>query len=521
MRILTSEAMQGVDRRAIEEIGIPGLVLMENAAIGVVDALGERYPEASSVAVFCGRGNNGGDGLAIGRHLSSRGYRVELFLLAGGRLSEDAASQLEICRKLGLEVAEVEPGEAVKAARTIDAEVFIDALLGTGLSRPLEGQWAELAEALTERREPVVAVDIPSGLSGSRSDVPGPHVRADLTVTFAAPKIAHVFPPAADSVGQVVVADLGFHSGLLAEADGDLELLQASELAPSLRPRSAGVHKGDLGHVLLLAGSTGKTGAAILAARSTVRSGAGLVTVAAPEPVLDVIAAGSIESMTLPLAVAGDGGLAPEAAAQLTAALAGKQVVAAGPGLGTTESTVELLRGLIEIPIPLVLDADGLNAFAGRLSDLASRQAETVLTPHPGELGRLLQMDTAVVVKDRLSAARAAAEESGAVVVLKGHLTLVAEPGGGVAVNPTGNPGMATGGSGDVLTGVIAALIARGHDAATAARLGVFVHGSAGDLAAERRGEVGLAAGDLIDTLGIAFERLEDLGAFNKPPADG
>ncbi|MDH3744910.1 MAG: NAD(P)H-hydrate dehydratase, partial [Acidobacteriota bacterium] len=466
MKILTSEAMREVDRRAIEEIGIPSLVLMENAAVGVVDALAEQYPEASSAAVFCGAGNNGGDGLAIARHLNARGYRVELFVIPGREYSADAATQLSVCRNLGLAIVEADAREVARAATTVEVDVLIDALLGTGLERPLEGGLAELVEALNSISLPRVAVDLPTGLSGSGTDLPGPHLRADLTVTFAAPKIAHIFPPAADSVGQVVVADLGFHSGLLAEAPGKLDLLQAAELAPSLSPRRPPSHKGDFGHVLVLAGSVGKTGAAVLTAQAAVRAGAGLVTTAVPTSVVDVVDAGSIESMSLPLSVAADGGLAKAAAAEIADALEGKEVLAAGPGLGTADSTVALLHSVLpEAAVPLVLDADGLNAFAGRLADLASRSAETVLTPHPGELGRLLGVQTAEVEKDRLAAVRAAAAKSGAIVVLKGHLTVIAEPGGDVSVNPTGNPGMATGGSGDVLTGVIASLIAQGHDA--------------------------------------------------------
>lgn len=514
MKIFTSEAMREVDRRAIEDIGIPSLVLMENAAIGVVDALAAEYPEASSAAVFCGPGNNGGDGLAVARHLNSRGYRVEVFVIPGRGLTEDAATQLSICRNLGLVVVDADARAVARAAVTVEADVLIDALLGTGLARPLEDGLAELVETLNSRSAPRVAVDLPTGLSGSHREVPGPHLRADLTVAFAAPKIAHVFPPAADSVGKVVVADLGFHSGLLAgliaDTSGELDLLQASELAPILLPRRPGSHKGDYGHVLVLAGSIGKTGAAVLTAQAAVRSGAGLVTTATPSPVVDVVDAGSIESMSLPLPVAADGGLSEAAAAEIDAALAGKDVLAAGPGLGTAVSTVALLRSVLpEAAVPLVLDADGLNAFAGRLADLASRSAETVLTPHPGELGRLLGVETAKVEEDRLAAVSAAAAASGAVVVLKGHLTLIAEPEGGVSVNSTGNPGMATGGSGDVLTGVIAGLIAQGYDAAAAARLGVFVHGLAGDLAAEETGEVSLAAGDLAEKLSTAFRKLE------------
>lgn len=507
MRILSAEAMREVDRCAIEELGIPSLVLMENAAIGVADAIGEVYEEAESAAIFCGPGNNGGDGLALARHLAVRGYDVQVFLVAGRRgMRGDAEVQLGICRRQGLAIQEVadEDGvvEALEEAR--EADLIVDALFGTGLSKPLEGMLADLVQGLNDLPVPRVAVDLPSGLNGSRSEPLGPHVEADLTVTFAAPKIAHVFPPASESVGELVVTDLGIPPELVEEAEeegGPLHLLVGEELSGLLPERKPGTHKGDYGHALILAGSPGKAGAAILAARAAVRSGAGLVTAAVPEAILGVVDLGSIESMTLPLS----------ALEQVLEATAGKSVLAMGPGLGQERETFEAIRRIArEVPLPLVLDADGINAFAGRASELAGRSAETVLTPHPGELGRLLGMSTSEVQADRLAAARRAAAEAEAVVVLKGYRTLVATPGGEVHVNPTGNPGMATGGTGDILTGLIAGLLAQGLGALDAARLGVYLHGLAGDLAAARTGEAALAAGDLLTYLPAAFLEVEE-----------
>lgn len=516
MRILSAEAMREVDRAAIEELGLPGLVLMENAAIGVADAIGEVYAEAESAAIFCGPGNNGGDGLAVARHLAARGYAVEVFLVNGrpGPLSlrGDAGTQLAVCRKLELPIRDVGPEDdlapVIAAAR--DCDLVVDALFGTGLARPLEGVYAALVEALNELPLPRVAVDLPSGLNGSRADVFGPCVRADLTVTFAAPKRAHVFPPAAEAVGELIVTDLGFPPELVEKAPeegGPIHLLLAEELAGLLPPRAAATHKGDYGHALIVAGSPGKAGAAILAARAAVRAGAGLVTAAVPRPILDVVDLGSIESMTLPLPAGDAGQLAEEAAAMALAAAEGKDAVAVGPGLGP-DAAPAIRRLVGECPLPLVLDADGINAFAGRAAELAKRQAPTVLTPHPSELGRLLGLATADVQADRVAAARRAAAETGAVAVLKGHQTLVATAGGAVWVNPTGNAGMATGGTGDVLTGLLAGLLAQGLDPLDAARLGVYLHGLAGDLAVVLQGEPSLAAGDLLDALPQAFSRL-------------
>jgi hydroxyethylthiazole kinase-like uncharacterized protein yjeF len=511
MRILTSTAMQTVDRKAIEEFGIPSLVLMENAALGVVDAIGAEYPDAHSVVVFCGPGNNGGDGLAIGRHLAVRGYSVTIFIASGGReLRGDAAVQLGICRGMGLDLREIHPDEVIAGAIETAAasNVIVDALFGTGLGRPLEGQIGDLISALNEVPRPRVAVDLPSGLSGDSAEVFGPALEANLTVTFAAPKIPHVFLPAAALTGRVVVADLGTPPELVERAPGDLHLSTEADLAPLMTERVVDSHKGDYGHVLVVGGAEGKSGAAILAARAAARSGAGLVTVACPQSVLATVESSSIETMAVGLPLRGPG-LGKESLEALAAASESKDVLAVGPGLGTSGETPEIVREFVlGARKPVVIDADGLNAFAGRLGLLRERKAETVLTPHPGELARLLGIGVAEILSDRAAAVRRVCEECRGVVVLKGYRSLVADPLGGIYVNPTGNPGMATGGSGDVLTGTVAGLIGQGTAPFEAARLGVFLHGLAGDLAAEISGETGLVAGDIVDRLPEAIERL-------------
>ncbi|HYU31648.1 MAG TPA: NAD(P)H-hydrate dehydratase, partial [Thermoanaerobaculia bacterium] len=465
MRVLTAEAMREVDRSAIEGLGIPSLVLMENAALGVVDAIGEaegKIGKATSAAVFCGPGNNGGDGLAIARHLAVRGWEVRIFLVVGGSEKTepggDAGVQLAVCRRMGLPIDEVRDSAGVRAAMGTarELDLAIDALFGTGLGRALEGVFAEIVEGMNELPIPRVAVDLPSGLDASRHEPPlGPCVRADLTVTFAAPKVAHVLPPAAEAVGELVIADLGIPPRLVDEVEepaGRLYLLVGEELAGLLPPRERSGHKGDYGHALLVAGAPGKAGAAILAARGAVRAGAGLVTIGVPEPILPTVDLGSIESMTLGLPAGSSGLITEEAADRVLDAAKGKAVLALGPGLGQEPDTVASIRRIVrEAPLPVVADADAINAFAGRAGELKDRPDATVLTPHPGELGRLLGVKTAEIQADRVAAARRAAAETGAFVVLKGSLTLVAAPGGDVWINPTGNPGMATGGSGDVL----------------------------------------------------------------------
>jgi NAD(P)H-hydrate epimerase len=518
VKVLTAEAMRALDQRAIREIGIPGPVLMENAALGVVEAIFERYPKASSAAIFCGPGNNGGDGLAVARRLDARGFEVLIFLVLGGReLSGDAATQLAICRQLELSIEDVGPTSDLPAAldRASRCDLMVDALFGTGLDRPLEGFPAQLVEALGETGKPIVAVDVPSGLSGSRADLFGPHVNADLTVTFAAPKIPHVLSPAAEACGTLAIAELGFPSWLIDEAQGDLFLMTPEDLAPLLPRRAADAHKGSAGHALLVAGSPGKAGAAILAARAAVRGGAGLVTVAVPEPILPTVDLGSLESMTLAVQANEEGELGTGAADAALAASDGKNALAIGPGLGQSAAAREQIRRIaLEAGLPFVLDADGLNAFAGSAADLIGRRSPAILTPHPGELGRLLGVSAAEVQSDRLTAVRRAAAETGAIVVLKGHRTLIASEAG-VWINPTGNPGMATGGAGDVLTGLLAALLAQGLEPLDAARLGVYLHGLAGDLAFDQVGTedpelAKLTASDLIDHLPAATRRLAE-----------
>jgi NAD(P)H-hydrate epimerase len=512
MRILDADSMRQVDRTAIEDFGIPSLVLMENAAIGLADALADNFPAATTAAIFCGPGNNGGDGLALARHLSVRGYHVEILLFGAGKpLSTDSQAQFNICQSQGLSIREVGPDDeihnAISAASRLD--LVVDALFGIGLSRPLEGQFADLVDAINGLAIPILAVDLPSGLNGSSFEIQGPHVQAALTVTFAAPKIAHVFFPAAEVVGDVVVADLGIPPELVERATGDLHLLVGSELRDLIVPRPLATHKGDFGHVVLVAGSVGKAGAAILAARGAVRTGAGLVTVAVPDPIVQTVDGGSLESMTLSLPWSDDGGLLPPAAARILESSADKDVMAIGPGLGLDKSTIETVHRLIsDSSLPLVLDADGLNAVGTQLELLRSRSADTVLTPHPGELGRLLGKTPSEVQGDRLGIARQAADETQSIVVLKGHRTLIADPVGGLFVNPTGNPSMASGGSGDVLTGIIAALIGQGWSALDAAKLGTYLHGLAGDLISQSELSIGFSASDLVAAIPQAIERL-------------
>ena len=504
MKVLDAAAMREVDRRAIEELGIPSLVLMENAASGVADALAASYPESGRVAIFCGPGNNGGDGLALARILSNRGWEVTTVVVHGGKeLSGDAGTQRSIVAAMGLPVLEVAGEEDLeRSLRTVRAhEVVVDALFGTGLDRPLEDLFGRTVDALDGLGIPLVAVDIPSGLDASRSERIGPSTHADLTVTFAAPKRAHLFAPAADAVGRVVVVDLGIPDELVQEAEG-VELLEGADLSSLLPSRRAHTHKGSYGHLLVVAGSRGTLGAAILASRAAVRAGAGLVTLGVSRELVPFADIASIESMTLGYDAVAGGRIARAGIDVVLEACRERDALAMGPGMGTRGETGDAIREIaLRAPRPVVLDADAVNAFAGSASDLAGRSHPTVLTPHPGELARLMEAEVPRTPEERLEAVRGAAAVTECVIVLKGHQTLIADPDGRLALNPTGNPGMATGGTGDVLTGMIGAYLARGIQAFEAACLGAFLHGRAGDLAAEEIGEESLAAGDLLDSL--------------------
>jgi len=509
MRVLHTAGSREIDRIATQEYAIPSMVLMENAALGLLDALTESFPRADRILILCGPGNNGGDGLALARHLGLRGFVVHVLLIGDVELSGDAGLQETICRRQGLSIERV--SEAAALPWSVDEwDLIVDAIFGVGLSRPLEGLYEATVEWLDEVELPILSVDLPSGLTGDASHPIGPHVSADVTVTFETPKPAHVLPPACNAAGELVVADLGIPPAIADSIDGDLHLVTAEAAAALLPPRPAAAHKGDFGHVLVVAGSEGMGGAAILASRGAIRIGAGLVTCAVPESVLPTVDSASLESMTLALPAAAAGGFAPDAVVAVISAASTRQVVALGPGLGPSEEAAEFAREVIAgVERPLVVDASALRAVAGETGRLGARQVSTIVTPHAGELASLLDVTIDEVSRDRVAAARRAAEATGAIVVLKGQATLVVDTEGEVWINPTGNPGLATGGTGDVLTGIISGLWAQGLKAAEAARLGVFIHGLAGDLAAAEFGERSLAAADLLPMLPRAFRELE------------
>jgi ADP-dependent NAD(P)H-hydrate dehydratase / NAD(P)H-hydrate epimerase len=516
MEVLTGEQMRRVDRRAIESLGIPSLDLMEAAGSGVASALLEDEPGARtrSVLVLCGKGNNGGDGLVAARHLARMGVVPRVLVLAREeQLKPDARVNLDRLRGEGVPFEEIpEEADWSRVASVLEGKpLVLDALLGTGVHGGAHGIVATVVDAVNRTRAPVVSIDLPSGLDSDTHLVRGPAVRARRTYTLCRPKLALVQDPAATYTDSFRVVPIGIPDECVAAELATIEWIDAEAAGRLLPSRPADSHKGTYGHLLVIAGSRGKSGAAVLVARAALRAGVGLVTVGAPASVQTAIAVQQAEVMTEALPERA-GALARRAALRVLKHLASRQALAIGPGLGTSSETRAAVQAILRgRPCPAVLDADGLNAHAGgRLLSKLRGKAPLVITPHPGEAGRLLGADTAAVQGDRIGAARDLAREAEAVAVLKGRRTVVATPDGRASVVSTGNPGMATGGTGDALTGVVGAFLARGLAAFDAARLAAYLHGDAGDRAASARGTDGMIAQDLIDELPGAIRRIRD-----------
>jgi len=523
MKILTASQMQRIDRLTTERYGISSLRLMESAGRSVVEFLAVHIGSLVDhrVVILCGKGNNGGDGLVAARLLRDHDVKPRVLLFADpADLHGDAAENYEQLLDTGPAEIIVNYAAWQSILPTLsNTTLFIDALLGTGLSKPLQGFLLEIVRDINTRipYAKVLAVDLPSGVSADSGDLIGEHLRADFCVTFTAPKIAHVFPPACEIVGELVVNEIGTPAeALAADPDLTLNLTSGPDLAWVVKPRAAAANKGNYGHVLLLAGSMGKTGAAAMAARAVLRAGAGLVTVATAKSALPIISTLGMESMTEALPETEDGAISLRAldGAQLDKLVERKTVLAVGPGIGGHPETAEFVRGVVnKYPLPLVLDADGLNAFAGRMDSFRQDVrpvGATVLTPHPGEMARLTGKTIAEIQSNRVAVALDFARKYGVTLVLKGYRTLIASPDGQVWVNPTGNPGMATGGTGDVLTGLTAGLLAQfpSHPVGEVATAAVYLHGLAGDLAAEEFGQQSMLAGDLLQKIPGAFKLL-------------
>lgn len=512
MRVLMPREMAEVDRAAIEVEKIPGLILMESAGSRIAAAAGEMLSSTGGrrVAIWCGKGNNGGDGFVAARLLAADGYSVTVFILAGpDELSPDARANYDLLAEPLTAVVRVEePSEVEHFTLAVPGfDLVIDAIFGTGFAGRPGGIFAAAIGAMNGYGSPVLAVDIPSGVTGATGAAPGEAVRAARTVTFAAAKLGLVQYPGASLCGELEVADIGIPEHLLESVpESRIYLTEQQDAEAMLPARAPDAHKRQCGSVLVVGGSPGMTGAPAMCAQAALRSGAGLVTAAVPEGLHGILEVKLTEVMTRGLPQEKGGGLSLKAAGVLADTRDRFDVLALGPGMGTSQETARLVHQLVaSFDLPTVLDADGLNAMAGATDLFRERSGPLVLTPHPGEMARLLDTSAADIQADRVGSALQAADRWRCVVVLKGAGTVVARPGGEARINSSGNPGMATAGMGDVLTGCIAALIGQGMGPFEAAVAGVYFHGLAADLAAEMDAMVGMTAGDVIRHLPLAL----------------
>ena len=514
MYLVTAKEMQQMDQTTIQEVGIPGRILMENAGAGAFRFMCRVFPDlrASKIAVIAGRGNNGGDGFVIARHLFQKDIAVKVFLLSSAdRVQGDARANLDLLFSIGIPVVEIPDGRAFSkqkaALRRYD--IFVDAIFGTGLNSDVRGHYREVIHFLNLLDQPIFSVDIPSGLNADNGQICGIGIQATATATFAFPKIGHAVYPGADLTGALDVIEIGVPKQVVRQIAPRQFLVQKEALMGMLQKRDPDTHKGKTGHLLALAGSPGKTGAAAMTATAAMRVGAGLVTLGVPKGLHTVIEPQVTEVMTYALPQTADGMLDDKGLDALLRLAAGKQCVTVGPGIGTAAETKALLWGLLATnKLPMVIDADGLNILSEHIDRLTSRRCALILTPHPGEMGRLCGLAAADIQKNRIEHARSLASQLEAHVVLKGARTVMAHPDGSVFVNTSGNSGMASGGMGDVLTGAIAGFITQGYGPKEAIHLGVYLHGAAADHLCQHKGPFGYLATEVMNQLPQQIQKL-------------
>jgi len=516
MKVVTAEEMRIIDRRTIEGYSIPGSVLMERAGLAVASRIKEAF-SPRKVIIIAGSGNNGGDGLVVARNLYNEGWDVKVFLTAKPEdLKGDALLQYRIAVKFGLKIYPINEFLTNYSSLITRHCILVDALLGTGISKKVTGLLSEVISYLNRSNVPIISVDIPSGISSDNGQIMGEAVRADCTVTFGLPKRGHLLYPGAQHSGKLFIEDIGFPKELLISEKLHIELLTKDKVSLLIPKRLRYSHKGNYGHVLIVAGSKGKTGAAIMAAKACLRSGAGLVTLGIPKSLADVFQSRVTEEMILALPDKGDGTLSQRAARVILNFLNERATtLAIGPGIGISSDTKKLMGILIKTSTtPMVIDADGINSLKGERAMFSKLKAPIILTPHPGEMARLLGKQKGVSVKtqdierNRINVPFSFAKETGTYLVLKGVPTIIAGPDGMAYINSTGNPGMASAGTGDVLTGMISAFLSQGLSPTHASILGVYMHGFAGDSAAAEKGEHPLIATDIIEKIPFAFHSL-------------
>ncbi len=517
MKVATARQMAELDRVTIEQYGIPSLVLMENAGRScterILRILQEKVgvPEEASVAIVCGRGNNGGDGMVIARHLHNRGVYVEVFLLSDvENLSADARRQYEIVRRMDVECRIIRDQEGVEDLRGYLEEVHlcVDAILGTGLSSPLEGIMRDVVETINLSMATVFAVDVPSGIDATSGRILGEAIRADYTGSFGLLKLGQVLLPGSIHCGETDIYDIGIPSKAVFDADIKTEALEERVVKSMLSIRPPDFHKGDAGRVYLIGGSPGMTGAPCLAGRAAMRMGAGLITVVVPKSLLPVVEAKLLEVMSTGVEDGGSGHFLKACIPELLETISRADFVVVGPGLGAYPGAAEFLAELIpRIRVPFLIDADGLNAVAGQVRVLREAKTPCIITPHPGEMSRLTRESIEAIEASRIGSAQHFAEEENVTVILKGARTIIATPKGDVFINTTGNPYMATGGMGDALSGMVAALASQGLSPTDAACAGVFLHGLSADILVRRHPMSTVSATDVIENIREALQQ--------------
>lgn len=505
MKIATREIAREIDRLTIERYGVPGLVLMENAGRATADVLLDNFSYAAKVAVFSGGGNNGGDGFVIARHLISAGLDVDTYIVSDPKKYKgDALTNYKALKKLGANIVEL----TNNLRKYKQAEIIVDAIFGTGLDREVTGFYKKVIEFINTQGVPTISVDIPSGLDSNTGFPLGTAVLADITVTYVLPKLGIAIYPGVEFAGEIYVADITTPKFL--EDELPYELVTSESVDGILAPRYEDTHKGTYGHLFILAGSPGKSGAAVLVALGAQRSGTGLVTVGVPKSLNPIMEQKTTEAMTEPLPETNLETLGPESL-ERAMKIAGekKTAIAIGPGISTTDETREFLYEIIrESELPMLIDADAITLVSDNPKILNESQAPIVLTPHPGEMSKLAKITTEEIQADRINAARNFSTKFKVYLVLKGARTVISTPEGEIYINTTGNPGMSSGGMGDVLSGIIGGLLAQGLDPVEACKLGVFVHGLAGDIVCEQNGEAGIIATDVANILPQAIREI-------------
>lgn len=512
MKVALSDEMRKIDKIAIEKYGIPGVVLMENAGVSVLNEIVKAFEPDSKLTIVCGRGNNGGDGFVIARHLHERGYGVKVLILGNKEgIGGDALINYNIIRNLGVDIKEIidDNGVIKLKENIVDYPIVVDALFGTGLNKDVEGIPERVINIINKYSKYTISVDIPSGIGGNDGKVYKVAVRAHKTITFGLPKCGNLIYPGADYNGELVIADIGIPNEIIRKMKLNHNLIDLDIIKDSLQPRKKDTHKGSYGKANVVAGSAGMSGAAILTCKSALRTGLGLLRLYIGESLNGIVKSGVPEAITVPLHEMRKGVIGINHIERIIDDTKGANVFTIGPGCGNTAEVAEIIkRVLIDVEIPMVIDADGLNVLAKNIEWLNEKKSRIIITPHLGEMERLTNISIDKIKSNLIRTVKNFSKNWGIIVVLKGASTIIASPEGEIFININGNPGMATAGSGDVLTGIITGLIAQGLDPLKAAVAAVYLHGLTGDKVACEKGEYGLLAGDLVEYLPYTIKEI-------------